>query len=522
MTLITNKDLWITDFNKLATVDVMDEEATDCNSIEFANSWPVDIDSVPDDHWNVDDDGWNLRVDQVGDWFSFVKKPFHTTPAICDSVRFDTKHCQNEKDFREGARDFAFNKEAHSQCIDSSTNRDTPRKMKASPGALLRVSLPKLLCKSRKEQSAFHVFKREYDDDDIVPTPSPARLGAMIRKILPPTPNTSSSNDDPTLSPESVNDMSNAGWMHRTDLCHAQIVIMSGLEELCGKDNSNDSICKYSIDEDELSVSTNGTSKSLAFMGSVLDSKFAQALGLSSPNEKILGTQGAFTRPLIPKPQNVCNVESDETKRPLSILHELHEDLPQISNLDMSEKQDTAKLEVTVVEDETTYMMRPKRVLFAEMELFCDDRTESFPMVKQMICHRDPPEQGPLGSRKTTMKSQDIFVKKHKASDVQQSTTVAQRHKWLQEQAFRNSGKEKVAQCSPITSNVKDVAGKFGGAVSRQSKMIQKKQQWENKWVLNKSHDSSDDKPESKARWEVCNGAYKKKIVLENNQKSSE
>ena len=83
-------------------------------------------------------------------------------------------------------------------------------------------------------------------------------------------------------------------------------------------------------------------------------------------------------------------------------------------------------------------------------------------------------------------------------------------------------GKEKVAQCSPITSNVKDVAGKFGGAVSRQSKMIQKKQQWENKWVLNKSHDSSDDKPESKARWEVCNGAYKKKIVLENNQKSSE
>jgi len=76
MTLITNKDLWITDFNKLATVDVMDEEATDCNSIEFANSWPVDIDSVPDDHWNVDDDGWNLRVDQVGDWFSFVKKTF--------------------------------------------------------------------------------------------------------------------------------------------------------------------------------------------------------------------------------------------------------------------------------------------------------------------------------------------------------------------------------------------------------------------------------------------------------------
>ena len=138
------------------------------------------------------------------------------------------------------------------------------------------------------------------------------------------------------------------------------------------------------------------------------------------------------------------------------------------------------------------------------------------------IDSREPSKTPRLG------KDQYVLNTTSRPMDAQKSTKVVQRHKWLQEQAFgRCDGIEKEAQISSQTTKVMDskvrtVADKFGGAVSRQSVIMQRKQQWEDKWVVKKPHDNTNEKPASKARWEVCNGTYKKKIVLESNQTASE
>jgi hypothetical protein len=62
---------------------------------------------------------------------------------------------------------------------------------------------------------------------------------------------------------------------------------------------------------------------------------------------------------------------------------------------------------------------------------------------------------------------------------------VAERHYWLQEEAFRRTeSKQSTASKPEVSGKISSVVEKFGGA--RRSAVCQRKQEWETKWAANR------------------------------------
>ena len=360
-----------------------------------------------------------------------------------------------------------------------------------------------------------------------VPILLPACCSAAVIKSDIPS-QTNSIKDEDSINPPKMTVASKSGWMHKSDLFGTQIIFMSALNELCGETTEKEPSLQEN-NEEEASTSTIDKAVPSALMGCVLDPMLVHAFAISNPNEKIIGAQCVTTPALVSNLQKFDNIKGADKERCDKVLQEINES--HFVDVVPVRFDDETRISQHMIFDAVHSEPRRSKE-FIPLVSIANDCGK--PLGQVMIVQSKWKEQLiSIDSREPSItprseKNQDIFITKNSSINAQKSTRVAQRHKWLQAQAFGYiDGVEKECHLSSLTkkamdSKVRTVADKFGGAVSRQSVILQRKQQWENKWVVKKPQDGTDEKPTTKARWEVCNGAYKKKIVLESNQNASE